>query len=705
MAGSLPKSTRTILRGILLFCFCLTWFVINGSWYEAERLRIEGVVSALPARVEVLWDSDSGFNRYERKGFNLDTTLPAGQTRHDIRIRYADARNGASLAKDVLCRTIWVDGSPVDLVPLAAGGAVVNEEGVLLDLPGAELRLQTEARESIRIELATNNHSGKVEVEINGRHNRYDLYMANVEANTLTIEHWIVDDQGRFAVEMVLPRYALRHLDVRTVPGTPENRFTRITVDRKGQTITKLDQPEGVPAQALYKINRESRSYFHPVHFSLQLLFAACTTWGLLILLQSARRFQTWRNFLLGEQRGVFWGFFVVALCWFSLFLAAFWPGVMSVDSLKIWRAAMLPGVFLNDHPVLNVVLYMYLMQLWNHVAIVPLVQIFFTALLGASIFFWLYRQGLSLPWLLPFYLAFVLSLPVALYNLMLWKDIPFALLVVFLAWTVVRLYERKRTGIPIASRQWVMLILLSLALAFTRHNGIVYLLFIPVLLCLLGFVPLRRIIQTAVVFTVLGLVAVAMVRFSGHSLETNYLTQQGRGHVKQMLRSGVGERLLTAVKAYPGVLDINQTASKWDLFHFYLNDRYDYRFLTRAGWNDVYPYAAGPPGKHPLPPSSSIMAWYTHSYTEPLVFFTWNPVFLLLLFPVAILLFPLLPRSAIYAGFFLVQVAALLVVVHVLNWRYYYFLYLGSLFLVPLMLLDLKTWWQNRQHRTPHAL
>ena len=48
----------------------------------------------------------------------------------------------------------------------------------------------------------------------------------------------------------------------------------------------------------------------------------------------------------------------------------------------------------------------------------------------------------------LPFYFLFITSIPIGLYTITLWKDIPFALLVVFWAFWFVKLVSRsKREG------------------------------------------------------------------------------------------------------------------------------------------------------------------------------------------------------------------------------------------------------------------
>ena len=161
--------------------------------------------------------------------------------------------------------------------------------------------------------------------------------------------------------------------------------------------------------------------------------------------------------------------------------LIVFWPGVMSVDSLKVWRAARLPDVFLNDHPLLNVILYKYLLHLWDNIAIVPLFHILLLSTLLSSIFFSLYRQKVTLIFLVPCYLCLVFSIPVGLYNIVLWKDIPFGILVIFWAFTLSDLYRKKIDGcFSISYEKMIVFFLLYLALGFIRHNGMLYLIVIP---------------------------------------------------------------------------------------------------------------------------------------------------------------------------------------------------------------------------------
>jgi hypothetical protein len=69
-------------------------------------------------------------------------------------------------------------------------------------------------------------------------------------------------------------------------------------------------------------------------------------------------------------------------------------------------------------------------------------------------------------------------------------------------------------------------------------------------------------------------------------------------------------------------------------------------------------------------------------------LYFTWNHLHGLALYLVAVLFYFRLPASAIFSGFILAQVLTLLFI-DVMNWRYYYFAYLGGFLVVPLIVLD----------------
>ncbi len=139
----------------------------------------------------------------------------------------------------------------------------------------------------------------------------------------------------------------------------------------------------------------------------------------------------------------------------------------------------------------------------------------------------------------------------------------------------------------------------------------------------------------------------------------------------------------------YIGIFDINQTAMQWDHVGNCLYGRYDNNLLRRVRWNDVYPYLPLPRAKIQKKSARAAFAVYKKSYEKPWVYFSWNPVYMLLLFPVLPLFFRKLPMSAVFSVFILAEIIAL-VVIGIFNWRYYFFAHFAAYFLVPLVLADL---------------
>jgi hypothetical protein len=141
-------------------------------------------------------------------------------------------------------------------------------------------------------------------------------------------------------------------------------------------------------------------------------------------------------------------------------------------------------------------------------------------------------------------------------------------------------------------------------------------------------------------------------------------------------------------------VLNINQPYQKWDKFHHYFQDRQAWWFLRLSGWQDVYPYQEAEPLSPVL--HSTALHIYEKSYDQPWIWLTWNPVWLLALLPLLTLLFRWLPNTAVL-GAVLLAGALPLVYLRIFNWRYYYFLYFGLLFLPAFVILDCTCHQKNK--------
>jgi hypothetical protein len=388
------------------------------------------------------------------------------------------------------------------------------------------------------------------------------------------------------------------------------------------------------------------------------------------------------RGCIFAQGRQWFWLMLLVSLTVFGTWLAAFWPGVMSVDSMKIWRAASLPDMYINDHPLLNVILYKYLRHLWNNVALVPITQVLLTSLLIAWFGFWLYRQGVSKSILLLFVLS---SIPVGLYNVVLWKDIPFALLVVFWACSLVKLWhEKQQNQLSWTVERSCALILLGLSLGLIRHNGLIYFAVLPVLLLVLGLMPLKKALTGLAVLVLTAGISFALLQ--SRIVDSGFFARSIQGYTGMLKLESVAKDVKRTIHDSATVLDINTPEYQSSKFHYYFQDRYAWWFLLHSGWWDMYPYQKESvqfPALH-----KAALHVYEHSYEKPWIWLTWNPVWLLALLPLLTLLFRWFPATAVL-GTMLMAGTLPLVYLHILNWRYYYFLYFGLLFLPAFISLD----------------
>ncbi len=176
-----------------------------------------------------------------------------------------------------------------------------------------------------------------------------------------------------------------------------------------------------------------------------------------------------WINFFLIE--------FVALMLWWL----AFYPGVMSPDSIDQWYQSGTMDLN-NWHPYIHTLLIAALRLLWDTPAVVSLFQVLATAFLLASIFNYFWRNGLNRCVLAIFFFLSVTSLPIGIYSVTLWKDVGFSLAVIGLGFFLMVRYREANVW---SRKHIVYLLLLSLASIFFRHNGVIYIVFLPLILFL----------------------------------------------------------------------------------------------------------------------------------------------------------------------------------------------------------------------------
>lgn len=671
------------LRAGLLFCLVLCWMFVASPWYEPARLQVQGVTQPTGGiRARVAWHAGTGFNGYERREFLL---MPHREGGHELEVEYTGRRYFASDGNAVVLTAAELDGRSLDLRRFVSPPARWQEgRGVILAEPGASFRFSGKDWRHLRLSFESRNHSGKVLLRLDGHESERDLYMANDEAPRHHEDWWFRDGEGRFSLHLDLPRHAVQTLDLDAVPPRAI-RFAQVGVQGPKEHRALEVPPVGAARLRIAGESLAFQRWFEPVRFGQQVIFALLTTWLLLGPGGAIRRRGGVREVLLAPHRRPFWLMFSGAFMVYAAWLVPFWPGVMSVDSLKVWRAARLPETLINDHPVLNVLLYRWVQQIWDHVAAVSLLQVAATALLISWMLYRLRRWGTGWAWILPSYVFLLVSVPVGLYSIALWKDIPFALLTLFWAFTLADWWRRRRAGcLSIGRQQALALLLLYLALGLLRHNGVVYLVFIPAMLVLLGIAPRRRILSVLGVLLLASLLGAAAFWGAGRGRADNFVLQRGRQIVHQLAQGG-GQLRWGLAHAWQ-ILDISRLGHPLqDQFHQVLGDRQAWWFLLRSGWSDVYPHQP-PPGPRQAKLRALALKIYHASLVPPWVYGSWNPLWLLPLLLLSLLLACWRPEAAIFSSVILVQALALLFLAQVLNWRYYYFVCLALWFLPPLV-------------------
>ncbi len=686
----------------------MVWFYWGSFWYPSATLYVSGSVADVPSKVAIQWDSGQGLNGYEWERYPLkslpDRKLSGGIP---LTITRTGQHNSASLGAKVVLRGISVDGKNQTFSPDALpDGIQLDDEGMLFFKKDGASLLQTVSPEShLRLEFLKFNGAGEVEVSFGDEVTRHDLYAPNNESqwgrrHAKVVNSWFVDEEGSFTVSMPMPRYPVKLLRVDS-----KNQFHVESVRVQTRDGKILQVTDGVPWKngihfSMEENDRQLRQHFYPDRFLLQIIFALLTTWILLKLITLTGRFQGIKDLFVNEERWIFWLMLIFSCISFAFWHAAFWPGVTSNDSLEIWRAAQIPGMYLGDHPPLNVIFYIYLSLFWNNVAVVPLFQNLLTSLLVAYVFFSLYRRGLTVYCLAPCYLLVAFSLPVGLYTIILWKDVPFALLVILLGFKLACLnYDRERkAAAQISKREWASLLVLTLALVGFRHNGVLYLFVVPFVMVLFGIVRLR-LFACAVLLFVLLAGGVAFFSNIGSSGTSGYLAVQTRTYLAQAVNKVSVDYLKESTRRYLGIFDVNQKDVQWDLVHLCMYGRYGNDFLRQLRWNDVYPYLPLP--KNKLIKKMKDLAWklYWASYRNPWVYFSWNPVYMLFLFPVLPLLYRKLPMSSVFSLYIFIPVVVL-VFLGISNWRYYFFAHFASYFLLPMILTDISS--RNKERIYP---
>jgi hypothetical protein len=681
------KRNSYLLFAFFFFLF-LFWGVYSAGWYASGELRVKAAAVRGIADLVFRWDSGEGFNGYETREVLVNIPRIQNSPTQHIRIRALQEKDPTSESTTVSIIRILLDGKEFDLKKVRPRSIFHDRLAIQLTPKNPIYEFDAPVSGHIRIVFANSFFFGKVAVEINGVTSKYDLYTSSGRYDERPYDFYLVQPDGSFQFSLGLPQYRIKTLLIENKKPQYPVSFNDISLcnQENCEPLSFEQDPSGNQLR-FREPNKALKRFFDPIRFLFRMVFAVASAAIACFLLSFIRQSGGVVTFFFHKDRRYFWALLFTFSLINGLILAPFWPGVMSQDSLVIWRASGLPDIYLNSHPILNMISYMYLRGIWNNPAVVPVTQIFLTSLLIAAIFERLRKSGVSVWLLTPFFLWLLCALPIFLYNTALWKDIPFALLVTAWGMFFVILREQRQIGSLSASLLCVVL-LAYLGLGFFRYNGLVYLLVVPAFLVMTGPIDWKK----SLIYSLLAITTASGILWAMKDIKTigglEFLTTALKQHTMFLEKTSLSHELLKAGEGYFQIFDMDKKGTVSDKWHYYLADRYSWKYLKETGLADYYRYL--PQNSHFHEMREAIFRIYKASYELPWKYLIWNPVHMLVIMLLVILCFRWFPSAALFSVFLICGVIPL-VALKIFNWRYYYFCFFGLYFIFPLILFDLQ--------------
>lgn len=296
-----------------------------------------------------------------------------------------------------------------------------------------------------------------------------------------------------FEKSVELPHSLIHRIRI-ALPTDPP--IADVRLDSVGLAVGKQSvpyTPTPLSASAPLELSAEAlktRAY-RPLLFAVQIFVAAMLTWGMSVVsrLPQIMNRETWsataRAVFIEEKRWFFWATLGTSFAVHMLWLLTNWPGATTNDS---WSTlSEIQSLTLgNWHPYIYALYALSLMQLYNSIATVAIFQIVATGVTCSYIFYRCYARGVPLFWVVPFAMLFVCSIPIGLFNITFWKDIPFSIAVFIFSFVLFAVQQhREITGQRFAfSKGSLPLVVLGMILLLhSRHNGVAFYVGAPLLL------------------------------------------------------------------------------------------------------------------------------------------------------------------------------------------------------------------------------
>lgn len=303
---------------------------------------------------------------------------------------------------------------------------------------------------------------------------------------------WIIPAfSPRFTERSIpLPNLYIKRVSLTAYPRGIGDVFNGTTVRTRSGVLLETKGHEG--GAVILDFPPSGRTGLHPVLLTVQLVLAILAS----SLLTDA--FLYCRRRASGGPRGMlrtltdghkplFWAMFLLLMAVSTFWLLGQYPAIMTYDSFVVFSEIKILA-FDNFSPCMFGILVLMITQFWDSPTAVCVFQMMVSSFFASFLFYYALRGGVRWYLLLPFFIAFAASVPVGAYNVTIWKDVPFSMLVLFWAFFLFHLLRRASLGAPVLldARAAAYLSVALFFLSSLRHNGIVYLFVIPLAMFLI---------------------------------------------------------------------------------------------------------------------------------------------------------------------------------------------------------------------------
>lgn len=151
-------------------------------------------------------------------------------------------------------------------------------------------------------------------------------------------------------------------------------------------------------------------------------------------------------------------------------YLIAFYPGVMTADSMNQW-SQMITGDYWDSNPVVHTMFNFIITRIWNSPAAIALVQILILSLIWGYCMYRFETFGFDKKILYAVTVVFSLNPVNGIFSITLWKDILYSGFILLFTMNLINIlvdnnWIKKRTNL-------IFFIISAAGVIFFRHNGI----------------------------------------------------------------------------------------------------------------------------------------------------------------------------------------------------------------------------------------